>query len=95
MDSTVVDSYDGLLFTAVAEPAKPLPEIDTLPATNITHNSATLSAELIEAGYCSNNYCYIEWGKTTGYGYKSSETRLYPGQGLEVDGSGMGQNNNY
>ncbi|GAJ24314.1 unnamed protein product, partial [marine sediment metagenome] len=31
-----------------------------------------------KVGFCSGIDCYIEWGKTTAYGFKSPERRLYP-----------------
>ncbi|MBA7556466.1 hypothetical protein ES705_49174 [subsurface metagenome] len=97
MDSTVVvDSYDGLLFTAVEEvPVKEPPEIDISPAENITHDSVTLRAELIDEGFCSGAYCYIEWGKTTGYGKKSPVQRLQPGWKMKVDISGLEPDTKY
>jgi hypothetical protein len=82
----IMPSGDG------GEPGAATPEIETEPAHNVTESSATLTMELVDEGYCSGAYCYIEYGKTTGYGSKTSTVRLQPGweesfdiEGLEPD----------
>lgn len=78
-----------------APPVKEAPVINTLPAINITHDSATLKTTLARAGYCAVIMCYLEWGTTIGYGYKSPERRLYPGEELAVDIAGLSPNTTY
>ena len=83
----------SVLITAVG--GKAPPEIDTLPAENITHESVTLSADLVDEGFCSGAYCYIKWGKTTSYGNKTTTVRLQPGQSTVVDIAGLDPDTKY
>jgi len=72
-----------------APSGKEPPLIATLPAENITHNSVTLSAELVDEGFCSGAQCYIQWGKTISYGQRTVEVRLQPGWTMEMDISNL------
>jgi len=84
---TIVDSYNGILCTVVEEapPVYDPPRITTRPATNITHNSATIWGQLIDTGYWNVVDCRFEWGKTTAYGNKTSKVRMYEGnEGDEI-----------
>jgi hypothetical protein len=71
------------------------PEIDVLSAKNITDKSVTLSAKLVDEGFCSGAYCYIEWGKTTSYGQKSNVVRLQPGETVKYDIEGLDPDTKY
>ena len=64
----------------VAPPEKEKPEVDTLAARDITHDSTTLKGKLIDTGYWNVVDCYFEWGKTTAYGNKTPKERMYEGQ---------------
>lgn len=68
-----------------APPVYEPPRITTRPATNITHNSATLWGQLIDTGYWNVVDCRFEWGKTTAYGHMTSKARMYEGnEGDEI-----------
>ena len=98
VERTTSEVLDEKTFTMTATsevPEKEPPEIDILPAENIIHDSATLSAELIDEGFCSGAYCYIEWGRTTSYGEKSPVERLQPGWKMDVDISGLKPDTKY
>jgi len=84
----------SVLITAAGGGKQP-PEIDTLPAENITYNSVTLTMELTDEGFCSGAYCYIEYGKTTSYGKKTSTVRLQPGWDESFDLEGLEANTKY
>ncbi|KKN87045.1 hypothetical protein LCGC14_0263150 [marine sediment metagenome] len=75
-DAVIWDAYTVNLGAPPS--GKEAPQIQTLPAANILHNSATLIVELTKVGFCNVIDCYIEWGRTTTYGFKSPERRLYP-----------------
>jgi len=66
-------------FKEEAPPEKVPPEIDTLDAKDITHDSTRLRGELIDTGYWNVVDCYFQWGKTTSYGKTTPKVRLYEG----------------
>jgi len=82
-------------ITGGGGPGPAAPEIETKPAEDITYNSVTLTMELIDEGFCSGAYCYIEYGKTTSYGKKTSTVRLQPGWDESFDLEGLEANKKY
>lgn len=56
------------------------PTGETLPAQNITHNSATVFGRLIDTSFWSNVDVYFEWGETIAYGLRSDKYRMYEGE---------------
>lgn len=69
-----------ITVTGVAPPELESPEGETLYATDIIHDSATLNGRLIETSYWSNVDVYFEWGETTAYGRTTPKIRMYEGQ---------------
>ena len=71
------------------------PTIETSAAQNVNDQGATLTMELVDEGYCSGAYCYIEYGKTTSYGQKTDTVRLQPGWEESFDISGLDPDTKY
>ncbi|GAJ09933.1 unnamed protein product, partial [marine sediment metagenome] len=73
------DYKDNIIEIVEVPPVKAPPEVETLPATEIIHDSGIVWGQLIDTGYWNVVDCRFEWGETTAYGHKTSIVRMYEG----------------